>query len=259
MPPGELDRGGTKSLTLQERPDPPRTPRGSGAHQTEVAVAPGLGGSPSAQRRQRLRRARAHGPGPPAPQAAGDAPAFDGHRLDRVAAVLAAPTARRPFPSVHGGPIFGSTRLPTLDAAGGDSIPLTTHLRGRPPRWVGPAGKGAFFAAALSGTHGWQDAQAKHRGGPLPHGQETGSVAARHETMPSPHPFDGGSRPRRRVRGRMPRVREAGARAGDVRGGEGRLLRGPRRRVTRAGVRSPNFREPPQGEVRRTLSFRTLG
>jgi hypothetical protein len=111
-------------------------------------------GDPSAQRSQRLRCARALGPGLPAPQAAGDAPAFDGHRLDRVAAVLAAPTARRPFPSVHGGPIFGRTSFPTLDAAGGDSIPRTTHLRGRPTRWVGPAGKEAFFAAALSGTHG---------------------------------------------------------------------------------------------------------
>ena len=107
MPPGELDRGGTKSLTLQERPDPPRTPRGSGAHQTEVAVAPGLGGSPSTQRRQRLRRASAHGPGPPAPQALGRSPAVDGHRLARVAAVLTASVARRPFLSLHGVPVFG--------------------------------------------------------------------------------------------------------------------------------------------------------
>jgi hypothetical protein len=56
--------------------------------------------------------------------------------------------------------------------------------------------------------------------------QVPGRATAHHAALPAPHPPRGGPQPRRRLLGRMPGLREARARTGDVRGGEGRLLRG---------------------------------
>jgi hypothetical protein len=88
--------------------------------------------------------------------------------------------------------------------------------------------------AALSGTHEYRGVARSV--GEAPEGirfyeQVSGRAAAYLAALPAPHPLEAGPR-LRRVRSRMPEVREAGTEAGEPRGGEGRLLRG--RRLTYA-------------------------